>query len=263
LENLRTYGKAPFSVAVVHGGPGAGGEMAPVARELASGRGVLEPIQTATSLEGQVEELRAVLETYGDLPVTLVGYSWGAWLSFIVAARYPAIIKRLILVGSGPFEEKHVARLKETRSNRLSQEERAAFESIIGVLGDPSTVDKDKLLAQLGALALKTDAYDPIKGEADESDAAGGRGDVFQSVWQDAAEMRRSGELLELGERVECPVVAIHGDYDPHPAAGVQEPLSTVLERFRFILLKSCGHTPWIERQARDEFYRVLEKELH
>jgi pimeloyl-ACP methyl ester carboxylesterase len=75
--------------------------------------------------------------------------------------------------------------------------------------------------------------------------------------------MRRSGELLELGERVECPVVAIHGDYDPHPAAGVQEPLSTVLERFRFILLKSCGHTPWIERQARDEFYRVLEKELH
>jgi pimeloyl-ACP methyl ester carboxylesterase len=263
LENLRTYGKAPFSVAVVHGGPGAGGEMAPVARELASGRGVLEPIQTATSLEGQVEELRAVLETYGDLPVTLVGYSWGAWLSFIVAARYPAIIKRLILVGSGPFEEKHVARLKETRSNRLDEEERAAFESIIRALGDPSTVDKDKLLAQLGALALKTDAYDPIKGEADESDAVGGRGDVFQSVWQDAAEMRRSGELLELGERVECPVVAIHGDYDPHPAAGVQEPLSTVLGRFRFILLKSCGHTPWIERQARDEFYRVLEKELH
>jgi pimeloyl-ACP methyl ester carboxylesterase len=263
LENLRTYGKAPFRAAVVHGGPGAGGEMAPVAREMASGRGVLEPIQTATSLEGQVEELRVVLESCGDLPVTLVGYSWGAWLSFIVAARYPAIIRGLIFVGSGPFEEKYVARLKKTRSDRLSEGERATFESIIGALGDPSTVDKDRLLAHLGALALKTDAYDPIMGEADESDAVGGRGDVFQSVWQDAAEMRRSGELLRLGERVECPVVAIHGDYDPHPAAGVQEPLSTVLERFRFILLKNCGHTPWIERQARDEFYRVLEKELH
>lgn len=263
MESLRTYGKAPFSVAVVHGGPGAGGEMAPVARELASSRGVLEPIQTATSLEGQIEELRAVLESYGDLPVTLVGYSWGAWLSFIVAARYPAIVKRLILVGSGPFEEKYVARLKEARSNRLSQEERAVFESIVRALGDPSTAGKDKLLAQLGVLALKTDAYDPIKGEADESDAVGGRGDVFQSVWQDAAEMRRSGRLLKLGEQVECPVVAIHGDYDPHPAAGVQEPLSAVLEHFQFILLKSCGHTPWIERRARDEFYRVLENELH
>jgi len=33
LNNLRQYGNAPFSVAVIHGGPGASGEMAPVARE--------------------------------------------------------------------------------------------------------------------------------------------------------------------------------------------------------------------------------------
>ena len=237
--------------------------MAPVARELASARGVLEPIQTATSLEGQVEELRTVLERYGDLPVTLIGYSWGAWLSFIVAARYPAAVKKLILVGSGPFEETYVARLKETRSGRLSEEERAEFESIIRVLGDPATVDKDGLLARLGALALKTDAYDSIKGETDESDAVGGRGDVFQSVWQDAAEMRRSGALVKLGKRIECPVVAIHGDYDPHPSAGVEGPLSVILEHFRFVLLENCGHTPWIERQARDAFYRVLAEELH
>ncbi|MDY7042547.1 MAG: alpha/beta hydrolase, partial [Chloroflexota bacterium] len=101
--------------------------MAPVARELASGRGVLEPLQTATSLEGQVEELRRSLENYGDLPINLIGFSWGAWLSFIVAARYPAIIEKLILVGSGPYEEKYVARLQETRLNRLSEGERTEF----------------------------------------------------------------------------------------------------------------------------------------
>jgi hypothetical protein len=33
MKNLRTYGKAPFSVAVIHGGPGGGGEAAPVARD--------------------------------------------------------------------------------------------------------------------------------------------------------------------------------------------------------------------------------------
>jgi len=263
MKNLRAYGKAPFTVAVIHGGPGAGGEMAPVARELASGRGILEPIQTATSLEGQIEELRTVLETYGDLPVTLIGFSWGAWLSFIVAARYPTIVRKLVLVGSGPFEEKYVARLQETRLSRLSEEERTEFESIIRALGDPATEDKNTLLARLGALASKTDAYDPITGEPDESYSVGSPGDIFQGVWEDAAELRRSGKLLELGERVRCPVVAIHGDYDPHPAAGVQSPLSAVLESFRFILLKNCGHKPWIERQARDEFYRILEKELH
>ena len=262
MKTLRTYGNAPFDIAVIHGGPGAGGEMAPVARQLASGWSVLEPIQTATSLEGQVEELRAVLGNHGNLPVTLIGFSWGAWLSFIVAARYPAIIKKLILVGSGPYEEKYVARLQETRLNRLSEEGRTEFESIIRTLGDPAIEDKDMLLARLGALASKTDEYDPIIDESDESDSVGSQSDVFQSVWKDAAELRRSGKLVELGKHIKCPVVAIHGDYDPHPAEGVQEPLTAILERFRFILLKNCGHMPWIERQARDEFYRTLREEL-
>ncbi len=85
--------------------------MAPVARELASGWGVLEPIQGAASLEGQLEELRTALEENGDLPVTLIGFSWGAWLSFVLAANYPTIVRKLILIGSGPYEEKYAARI--------------------------------------------------------------------------------------------------------------------------------------------------------
>jgi hypothetical protein len=37
MKDLRTYGKAPFSVAVIHGDPGAAGEMAQVASEIALG----------------------------------------------------------------------------------------------------------------------------------------------------------------------------------------------------------------------------------
>ena len=44
--------------------------------------------------------------------------------------------------------------------------------------------------------------------------------------------------------------MAIHGDYDPHPASGVKEPLSRILRDFRFILLDHCGHTPWKEVEA-------------
>jgi hypothetical protein len=33
MNNLRKYGIGPFSVAVIHGGPGASGSMAPVAKE--------------------------------------------------------------------------------------------------------------------------------------------------------------------------------------------------------------------------------------
>jgi len=260
MKNPRTYGKAPFEVAVIHGGPGAPGEMAPVARELASICGVLEPLQTVASIEGQVEELRAVLERHGDPPLTLIGFSWGAWLSFILAATYPATVKKLFLVGSGPYEEKYAARIEETRLERLSEQERAGVESLIGALDDPTAEGKDEVFARLGALLSKADAYDPIRHESEVIDCDFG---IFDQVWKEAAELRRSGRLLGFGTRITCPVVAIHGDHDPHPAEGVRRPLSAILERFRFILLPNCGHKPWIERQANERFYGILKEELH
>jgi pimeloyl-ACP methyl ester carboxylesterase len=82
-------------------------------------------------------------------------------------------------------------------------------------------------------------------------------------VWRDAEELRKSGKLLKLGNHIRCPVVAIHGDCDPHPAKGVEKSLSSVLKNFRFILLVNCGHMPWLEKKARDRFYKVLKGELH
>jgi len=262
VETVRKYGTTPFNVAVIHGGPGAAGEMAPVARELASECGVLEPIQTATSLTGQVEELAEILEAQADPSRILIGFSWGAWLSFIVAARYPDLVEKLILVGCGPFRETYIATLQETRLERLDEEERRAFHAVVEALSDPGIADKDRLLARLGTLTRKSDSYDPIANEDEASDDVGLQGHMFQKVWQEAAELRRSGALLKLGRRIQCPVVAIHGDYDPHPAEGVRGPLSAVLDDFRFVLLENCGHKPWIERQAKDAFYGLLRGEL-
>jgi pimeloyl-ACP methyl ester carboxylesterase len=249
----------PFNVAVIHGGPGAPGEMAPVARELASEWGVLEPFQTAASIKGQVEELKNVLEKEAELPVTLIGFSWGAWLGFIAAADYPSLVKKLILIGSGGYEEKYAAGIHQTRLSRLSEEERKEIETLIEILDNPAAEDKKEAFERLGELCSKADAYEPMMCESEIIDC---RADIFQSVWKEAAEMRSSGRLLELGKKVDCPVVAIHGDYDPHLAEGVEKPLSVVLEGFKFILLENCGHKPWIERQARDKFYNVLREEL-
>jgi pimeloyl-ACP methyl ester carboxylesterase len=262
MQNPRTYGPPPYRVAVIHGGPGAGGEMAPVARALAVDRGVLEPIQTATSLPAQVEELRAALERHAELPVTLVGFSWGAWLSYMLAAHDPALVGKLILVGGGPFEEPYVAALGEARMSRLSPGEQDEFNALLRSLGDPAAEAKDALLARLGALSAKTDEYDPVPEEPVADDAVDLQGRIFQAVWDEAAEMRRSGRLLALAHQIQCPVTAIHGDYDPHPAAGVREPLSGRLPDLRFILLRRCGHKPWIERYARQEFYALLKNEL-
>lgn len=231
-----------------------------LARKLATkGRGILEPLQTAASLMGQVEELREVLEKNADLPVTLIGFSWGAWLSFILAANHSGYVKKLILVGSGPFKSEDARKIQEIRLNRLDEEDRAMFESAVKVLNDPELQDKSAAFAQFGAIFSKADVYEPIACEPEKIDY---RFDIFKSVFNDGAKLRMSGELLKMGEKIKCPVVAIHGDYDPHPARGVVKPLSGILADFKFFLLEKCGHKPWIEKYAKDKFFQILENEL-
>jgi pimeloyl-ACP methyl ester carboxylesterase len=259
MEPLRKYGNRPFTVAVVHGGPGAAGEMAPVAREISSLAGVLEPLQTAATLQGQVRELKAILEEDGALPVTLIGFSWGAMLSFIFAARHPSLVGKLVLIGSGPYEERYAAGITDTRLGRLDGDEREEALALMAALDDPAIGDKDTSLARLGELMSRADSYDPLPHDSEILEV---RYDIYRGVWEQAAELRSSGKLLELGKKVRCPVVAIHGDHDPHPSAGVKAPLSRVLKDFRFILLEKCGHRPWIERGVRDRFYSILRNEV-
>jgi len=259
-SSVRTYGEAPYTVAVIHGGPGASGEMAPVARRLAPRWGVVEPMQTATSLEGQIEELKAVLEGHANPPVATIGFSWGAWLSYLLAARYPALVRKLILVGSGPYTAAYAAQIAAARLSRLDEDERAEMTSILERLADPVAGDTSVAFARLGALAFKTDTYDPVEEAPVPEEALPrlGKADAAR-VLAEAQTLRASGALLGSGQQIRCPVVAIHGAYDPHPAEGVRVPLSGVVADFTFHLLARCGHKPWSERQARQEFYRILE----
>lgn len=259
MPKLRTYGAPPFDVAVLHGGPGAPGGLAPVARELSPLAGVLEPLQSASSVGGQVQELRAALDENAELPVILIGWSWGAWLGFFLAARYPFLVRKLILVGSGPFEERYARSIMETRLSRLSEAERVEVITLVEHLENPSAGGQPAALTRFATLMSKADTYDPLPHRREDTEI---QGNIHQRVWQEAAELRSSGRLLQLGEKIQCPVVAVHGRYDPHPFEGVRDPLSRTLKDFRFILLEDCGHEPWFEKAARDRFYRILKDEL-
>jgi pimeloyl-ACP methyl ester carboxylesterase len=262
VENLRTYGTAPFRVAVIHGGPGAQGAMAPVAQELSATHGTLEPLQTADSLEGQVAELASLLERAADGPTTLIGGSWGAWLSSILAARRPDLVSKLILVGSGPFEARYAQNITAQRLARLSASDQHSVQRLMIQLEEPAATNDATAFAQLGTLMSKADAYDPIPHIPLPPVGPHSPAQIFRNVWRDANELRQSGLLLALAQQIRCPVLAIHGDYDPHPAEGVRLPLSRVLRSFRFVLLIHCGHEPWNERQARDTFYQTVRHEL-
>jgi len=257
MVNPRIHGESPHNVAVIHGGPGARGGLTPVARKIAEYNGVLEPIQTMYTVNGQADELHDILTKNADLPVTLIGFSWGAWLSFITAARYPKDIKKLILVGCGPFEQEYAARITMERINRLNEVDR--FKAL--EMAKAVSEGLEEKASQLFGLFHDVDVYERIPREP-EDESAGFDYDIYRGVWPEAERMRMSGELLKLGEDIKCPVVAIHGDYDPHPAEGVREPLSRVIKDFRFILLEKCGHDPQMEKYAADKFYAILKEEI-
>ncbi|WP_243684767.1 hypothetical protein [Methanosarcina barkeri] len=83
----------------------------------------------------------------------------------------------------------------------------------------------------------KTDTYDPLPYEDEVLEC---NYESFKGVWEEASELRSRGKLLKIGKEIHCPVVAIHGDYDPHPFEGVKEPLSRTLKDFKFFCWKNA-----------------------
>ena len=259
MQNLRKYGNPPYTVVLVHGGPGAAGTMEGVAKKISAHRGVIEAIQTRYSIDSLLLELRGVVSLHGNPPLTLIGHSWGAWLSILFASKYPDQVKKLILVAAAPLEEKYASKIMETRLERLDEKDAGALFRLMNQINIAPQNKKDPLFLDIAELMRKTDAFQP---ESTSYRNVTLDFKIYESVWTEAEKMRSSGELLQHAGRVSCPVLAIHGDYDPHPYNGVKLPLGKAIKDFRFLLLEKCGHEPWNEISAKNSFYDILEKEI-
>jgi|APSaa5957512576_1039674.scaffolds.fasta_scaffold06308_3 pimeloyl-ACP methyl ester carboxylesterase len=254
---LKKYGNEPFKLALIHGGPGAAGYMMGIGKILSKKIGIIEPFQTETSIDKLVLELRRSIENYCKIPVILLGHSWGAWLSMIFAAQFPKYVEKLILVSTGPFEKKYMNTTQHIRFSRLSPKDK----TVIFMLQEEilRSSNPDSVFLKIGKILSKTDTFSAIstENEIGEIDY-----NIFKNVWAEANNLRLKGELIEYIKKIKCPVSAIHGSYDPHPAIGVKDPLSKYLNDFQFYELEKCGHYPWNEKFAVDEFFEILGKEI-
>ncbi|MHC4448957.1 MAG: alpha/beta fold hydrolase, partial [Planctomycetota bacterium] len=59
--DVRTYGESGRALVLLHGGPGAVGYMAPVARKLADRYRVWEPLQSASTVARHIADLHGVV----------------------------------------------------------------------------------------------------------------------------------------------------------------------------------------------------------
>jgi pimeloyl-ACP methyl ester carboxylesterase len=164
-RGYRTWGNQPFNTVLLHGGPGAAGSVSSLARELGQHIGLIEPFQTGMSIEAQLDELNEVIEYMAEKPVALIGHSWGAWLGFIFASHHPELVKKLILIGTPPFEEKQVSAMKKIREERISRHEK---DRPYRITANMMTNPKDSF-KMMGELMSKIDSYCllPIHDEVD------------------------------------------------------------------------------------------------
>ncbi len=257
---IRTYGNEPYRVAVIHGGPGAMGSVACVARELSKVVGVIEPIQSRYSVSELIDELHEQIKSVSREPLTLIGHSWGSWLTILFAIKHPEFAKQIVLIGCPPFEEWFVPQIMERRLARLSPDDAISFQSLMPELNNGNESDRNSVMYRLEQIVEKSDNVDTFDIETDKADLFPVDGKMYSAVWSEAAEMRRDGTLSKCLRKITCPVFVIHGDSDPHPLEGVVEPLREADIPFEQNVLPNCGHSPFKERQAYHEFYDLLKR---
>lgn len=253
------YGSSPHNVVVLHGGPGASGEVAPIAVELQDQFGILEPLPKGSTIDEQVSEIAEMIRKLCEPPVYMIGHSWGAILALMFAAEHPELVRKLILISCGPLEEGWDEEIIETRFSRLYDRNVKEIILLVDIISEKKPGNRQAAYELLQEKLIETDAYAPIP---QGKNRIGCDLDAHKTLWGEALEMRESGALADIVGMVECPVFAIHGEYDPNPHQSSSNLISATVDDFTVEVLNRCGHRPWIEEHAHRHFYALLRKAL-
>ncbi|MGM0446359.1 MAG: alpha/beta fold hydrolase [Bacillota bacterium] len=256
MENYKLHGLKPYKVLTVHGGPGALGELNDLSKQLSKDYGVIEHVQTQDTINLILDDINKTIIEQAEDPVTIIGYSWGAWLGILFTSKYQKLVEKLILISSGPFLEKDSKNIMDKRINRLDEKEKNEFLKLSKKFSSGDTIS-DRDFKSLITLFEKADSYQLIDSKNDNLYF---RYDLYKKIWKEASVLRKNNELIKALERINCKINIIHGSYDPHPTYGVVKPLDELKKDYEYKILEKCGHIPWKEKYAKDKFYKTLKE---
>jgi pimeloyl-ACP methyl ester carboxylesterase len=265
MLKIREYGTGNSTVIVIHGGPAARGSAAPIAKGLASAFHVLEPWQRGKdgspgllTVDQHVSDLHElILSRCGRERPALVGESWGAMLALAFAAKYPGTAGALVLVGCGTWDTRTRDELKADLEKRIDDD--PSLRSEIERLAERYPDDPQRRMARRYELTHHLYDFSPLPEEPDPETPAFD-GIAHDETWQDMLRLQESGHFPGAFVAIRSPVLMLHGSYDPHPGASTRDTLRRFIPQLEYVELARCGHSPWRERFARDEFFDVLRK---
>lgn len=257
LIRTRCYGTGGPGLLLLHGGPGAPGYMAPVAERLADHFRVIEPFQRKgdpskpLTVARHIADLDAVIEAYGsgDKPI-LVGHSWGAMLALAYAAEHPERAASIVLIGCGTFDTDSRKQMSAIRRHRMGRHVFQRLRERIESIEDP-----DERLKVYGKLMMQVDSHDlmHVDDEVVCYDAL-----AQEQTWRDMLRLLDKGFYPAAFKMIHVPVLMLHGTEDPHPGQMIRDTLKPFLPQLEYHHWTHCGHYPWLEKSACEDFYAVL-----
>jgi pimeloyl-ACP methyl ester carboxylesterase len=197
-----------------------------------------------------IEDLAHVIsqEIRGEHPA-LVGESWGAMLALAFASTYPDRVSALALVGCGTFDPRARACLQSTLEERTTEEFQAQLEQL-----ETLVPDENERIAKANKLSDHLYTYSrAASGPRVKLDLKG-----HTETWSDMIRLQEAAVYPAAFKAITCPVLMLHGSYDPHPGGMIREGLQKIIPHLEYTEFDRCGHSPWIEEHARDRFLSAL-----
>lgn len=193
------------------------------------------------SIEEMSDDIDALRKSLGLDRVTLLGHSFGATIALNYAVRYPANVKRLILVSASAAVENPNEGEKRILS-KLSKSEMAAYKSSEG--GTGATRPCDRVRMRYAVLYPhyfhKLIPYDFDRG--------------VYTVYFDALSKRQAlasdstavDLRSQLGE-IKAPTLVIAGRHDLVTPPDQSSELASGLSQSRLVMMEHSGHFPFFE----------------
>ncbi len=230
---------------------------------------VLEPWQRGSGPEPltvvrHVADLHEVVDSFRDVAgavPALVGESWGAMLALAYAAAHPDVAGPIVLVGCGTWDKSSRAKLLATRQERITPEMAARMAE-----ADACCMEAGWQAALKHEIMQCVEEYAPLPAIEPHGEGADEIPpfdlEAHLQTWNDMVRLQAEGVYPAAFAAIRSAVLMIHGDYDPHPGPMIRDSLLPYLPQLEYRELARCGHCPWNERYARDEFFVVVREWL-
>ena len=255
-KRIGIYGDKGPTVIVLHGGPGAPGGSALVAKGLSDDFRVFEPWQRPSgdiplSVSVHIEDLYQLIFTRcGDEKPALVGESWGAMLALAYAAEHPASIGPIVLIGCGTFD-------KDSRAEGVKIRQRRILDYIKNYPEHSSDLELS-LDEQIMKWHEMTDTYELASAKTEDQEKEPFDMKAHTETWKDMLRCQEEGRYPQFFASIISPVIMLHGTYDPHPGKMIRDNLTPYIPHLEYHEFEKCGHAPAIEKHVKNEFFKVM-----